>query len=389
MKIIFHDVKDGCVVHEEDFETEFQICRILCGPNGKPTIFNCKVMSRNHALISHKNDKFYLKDLKSSNGTFVNENRLEPQTDTEIFTNDILQFGVSVGCHPPLKSRIEILDNSLTRYVDRNGKSDNSDTDDVNDVNVKLNNVEAILAILRPIYRQTSNGKEVLGNLKMISQSIENLHSLIENKIFKQHEIEISMKRILNDLINEVVLSNLVQEEKQKELIQMITTKFGDLSQSIDKRFHSSSSALFLSNSAVLPSISFPEAEDDGFVPEFCEDEDKENSSSLKRKGILKRKSSTMSTASRRSSASSVHINDIPEVKEIENCLMDDCLDEFDNKLILYSSEKNETRKRNWTKVQVSVKQQQNAQKTKLEETLDSIKTLTRENQLNINQVIK
>ena len=68
-------------------------------------------------------------------------------------------------------------------YLDRNGKSDNTDTDDVNDVNVKLNNVEAILAILRPIYRQTSNGKEVLGNLKMISQSIENLHSLIENNM--------------------------------------------------------------------------------------------------------------------------------------------------------------------------------------------------------------
>ena len=116
MKIIFHDVKDGCIVHEEDFESEFQICRILCGPTGKPTIFNCKVMSRNHALISHKNDKFYLKDLKSSNGTFVNESRLEPQKDTEIFTNDILQFGVSVGCHQPLKSRIEILDNSSTRF---------------------------------------------------------------------------------------------------------------------------------------------------------------------------------------------------------------------------------------------------------------------------------
>ena len=101
------------------------------------------------------------------------------------------------------------------RYVDRDGKSGNTDTDDVN---MKLNNVEAIVDILRPIYLQTSNGKEVLGNLKMISQSIENLHSLIENKIFKQHEIEISMKRILHDLINEVVLSNLVQEEKQREL---------------------------------------------------------------------------------------------------------------------------------------------------------------------------
>ena len=116
MKIIFHDVHDGCVVHEESFESELEICRILCGPNGKPNIFNCKVMSRNHALISHKDDKFYLRDLKSSNGTFINENRLEPHKDTEIFSDDILQFGVSVGCNLPLKSRIELLDGSSIRF---------------------------------------------------------------------------------------------------------------------------------------------------------------------------------------------------------------------------------------------------------------------------------
>ena len=230
------------------------------------------------------------------------------------------------------------------RYVDRNGKSGSTVSDDVN---VKLNNVKDIVDILRPIYLQTSNGKEVLGNLKMIYQSIENLHSLIENKIFKQQEIEISMKRILNDLINEVVLSNLVQEEKQKELIQMITTKFGDLSQSIDKRFHSSSSALFLSNSAILPTLSIPEEEDDEIVPVFYED-DNENTSSLRRKGILKRKSSTISN---KSCSSSVSINDIPEVKEIENCLMNDCLDEFDDKLIL-------GKKRNWTKVKTFLQKQ-------------------------------
>jgi len=39
-------------------------------------IFDCKVLSRNHALLWHENGKFFLQDTKSSNGTFVNNHRL-------------------------------------------------------------------------------------------------------------------------------------------------------------------------------------------------------------------------------------------------------------------------------------------------------------------------
>ena len=39
-------------------------------------IFDCKVLSRNHALLWYEAGKFYLQDTKSSNGTFVNNQRL-------------------------------------------------------------------------------------------------------------------------------------------------------------------------------------------------------------------------------------------------------------------------------------------------------------------------
>ncbi|XP_041460490.1 sarcolemmal membrane-associated protein-like isoform X2 [Lytechinus variegatus] len=65
-------------------------------------IFDCKVLSRNHALIWYDFDllKFFLQDTKSSNGTFVNNNRLsrgsEESPAHEICSGDIVQFGVDV-----------------------------------------------------------------------------------------------------------------------------------------------------------------------------------------------------------------------------------------------------------------------------------------------------
>lgn len=63
-------------------------------------IFDCKVLSRNHALLWHENGKFFLQDTKSSNGTFVNNHRLsksgEESKPQEVFSGDVVQFGVDV-----------------------------------------------------------------------------------------------------------------------------------------------------------------------------------------------------------------------------------------------------------------------------------------------------
>lgn len=71
-----------------------------CKPQSDNAIFDCKVLSRNHAIIWFDNGKFYLKDTCSSNGTFINNNRLSPANEDsqgkEIHSNDIIQFGVEV-----------------------------------------------------------------------------------------------------------------------------------------------------------------------------------------------------------------------------------------------------------------------------------------------------
>ncbi|CAI9733701.1 sarcolemmal membrane-associated protein isoform X8 [Octopus vulgaris] len=69
-------------------------------PSPSNGTFDCKVLSRNHAILWYKNGKFDLQDTKSSNGTFVNNKRLTMGSDEnpsrEIFSGDIIQFGVEV-----------------------------------------------------------------------------------------------------------------------------------------------------------------------------------------------------------------------------------------------------------------------------------------------------
>ncbi|KAK9497592.1 hypothetical protein O3M35_004291 [Rhynocoris fuscipes] len=69
-------------------------------PATNNAIFDCKVLSRNHALIWYNNGKFFLQDTKSSNGTFVNNHRLsksgEESVPREVCSGDIVQFGVDV-----------------------------------------------------------------------------------------------------------------------------------------------------------------------------------------------------------------------------------------------------------------------------------------------------
>lgn len=63
-------------------------------------IFDCKVLSRNHAMMWYSNGLFYIRDTKSSNGTFVNNERLSAASEESdarvIYSGDIIQLGVEI-----------------------------------------------------------------------------------------------------------------------------------------------------------------------------------------------------------------------------------------------------------------------------------------------------
>ncbi|KFB37714.1 hypothetical protein ZHAS_00005022 [Anopheles sinensis] len=74
------------------------VARIRVSENN--AIFDCKVLSRNHAVLWYKDGRFFIKDTGSSNGTFINNLRLSQScTESEpyeISSGDIVQFGVDV-----------------------------------------------------------------------------------------------------------------------------------------------------------------------------------------------------------------------------------------------------------------------------------------------------
>lgn len=93
-----HPFQERILTLEQPVKIGRSVARSRSAPNN--AIFDCKVLSRNHALFWYNNGKFYLQDTKSSNGTFVNSQRLsksgEESSPREVYSGDIVQFGVDV-----------------------------------------------------------------------------------------------------------------------------------------------------------------------------------------------------------------------------------------------------------------------------------------------------
>jgi hypothetical protein len=69
-------------------------------PGERNGYFDSKVLSRQHAEIWEDSGKIYIKDVKSSNGTFINGERLSPEgvesDPFELKNDDIVEFGIDI-----------------------------------------------------------------------------------------------------------------------------------------------------------------------------------------------------------------------------------------------------------------------------------------------------
>jgi len=69
-------------------------------PDTYNAVFDCRVLSKAQAALSFTEGKFYLKDMGSSNGTFINNFRVGPagkeSEETKIYSQDIVRFGSQV-----------------------------------------------------------------------------------------------------------------------------------------------------------------------------------------------------------------------------------------------------------------------------------------------------
>ncbi|KAI8811174.1 SMAD/FHA domain-containing protein [Cladochytrium replicatum] len=73
---------------------------VKTGPEPTNGVFDSKVLSRNHAEIWQENGQVFIRDVKSSNGTFVNGSRLseegQPSASYELHSGDEIEFGIDI-----------------------------------------------------------------------------------------------------------------------------------------------------------------------------------------------------------------------------------------------------------------------------------------------------
>ncbi|MEG1803062.1 MAG: DUF6382 domain-containing protein [Lachnospiraceae bacterium] len=87
----------GQLIYEgEEAEDNFQVIakQFLIGKSREAVdgVLHSDAVSRIHALIEREEDCYYLEDLNSSNGTFLNGLRLEYQEKVPLKRNDVIQF---------------------------------------------------------------------------------------------------------------------------------------------------------------------------------------------------------------------------------------------------------------------------------------------------------
>lgn len=146
--------------------------------------FDSRVLSRTHAQLSidMATGKLFLKDLGSSNGTFVNDKKISSDKDsepTEIKKGDIINFGFDIDTHQNHRKICAKVENILIRPV--SGKSKNNyakiinGTSDSNSPGSQLKNKENINT------SGTQNYVDDLDKIKAITLENELKNSISSN----------------------------------------------------------------------------------------------------------------------------------------------------------------------------------------------------------------
>ena len=98
--------------HEKPFDVELTKDSFSIGRSSENDLkFNHLSLSRHHVRLVKKDDRYYLEDTKSSNGTFLNGIRL--RQPTPLTNGDIVQLGeITLRFVEPLHKAIELIDTS-------------------------------------------------------------------------------------------------------------------------------------------------------------------------------------------------------------------------------------------------------------------------------------
>uniref|UniRef100_UPI00358DF6A3 sarcolemmal membrane-associated protein-like n=1 Tax=Myxine glutinosa TaxID=7769 RepID=UPI00358DF6A3 len=206
-----------------------------CRPSPNNVTFDCKVLSRNHALLYYEDGKFYLQDTKSSNGTFVNNQRLskgsEESCPFEILSGDAIQFGVDVMENSRKVTHSCII--STIKLFLEDGTEARTRTE------VSPSSLEKVLptqanVCSQEMYQISQLLKEALHREQMLEQKLATLQRLLastqeasENswQALIDEDRLLSRLEVLEHQLQVYAVKSLPEESLRKELSQLLEDK--------------------------------------------------------------------------------------------------------------------------------------------------------------------
>lgn len=187
--------------------------------------FDSKVLSRQHAEIWCDKSRIFIKDVKSSNGTFVNGQRLsnecEESMPVEIKNYDEIEFGIDIVndngsiLYHKVSCSVHIFPVALSQ-VDENiieelSNGDNMSTQSMTDSHLhRKSSSSSINTISAPV--QESNGHSSSHNKRV--KKLETILHKLHDEIEKSKRVENELKAIKDTMTD---LDRVFNEDKSKK----------------------------------------------------------------------------------------------------------------------------------------------------------------------------
>lgn len=204
--------------------------------------FDSRVLSRTHAEIwaDYETGKVYIKDLQSSNGTFVNSLRLDPEVERrELRKDDVIELGTDIPneevkgtTHRRISAKVDQISILPLQQRRANAAYDSLDLALFGDLDTSLNELSALHN------RNTANSHFLnsTSSTMMIEAIVKKLvHEINQSRIdlVKAASVAKLLKQIhANQILTSSVLRDTRQASRQR--IKDYETTIADLTKSLD-----------------------------------------------------------------------------------------------------------------------------------------------------------
>ncbi|KAI4501701.1 hypothetical protein M0802_003036 [Mischocyttarus mexicanus] len=216
-----HPFQERTLTLEEPVKIGRSVARVRASPNN--AIFDCRVLSRNHALLWYSSGKFYLQDTRSSNGTFINNQRLSTSGlesgAEEVYSGDIVQFGVDVVENTKKVTHGCIVATIKLYLPDGKEVKASPSTAITPGSNVSLEDLYKLYQVIQEASRREKALNSKLGHLQQLVENIRKVTNQSWKALITEDRLLSWVETVENQLV--VYSKNYTDDKIRNELVKL------------------------------------------------------------------------------------------------------------------------------------------------------------------------